>query len=219
MPNQIINISSDSPIYRADTHRLPNNKLSIEFVEVEYSGSEYVDVVGGSVIMSGQIIGVQDHGGVCEFLDSARNLYKVSEANCVEFNDIDTSSSTEIYNAYMAAYTASIGTAPVFTVLPSITGNNYVGQVLSTTNGAWVGTAPITFTYEWKRDGQEAAIGTESTYTITSLDADQYITCTVTATNDFGSGSSVSNQVLVSINWGLGCAKNWGASTNAVWGV
>lgn len=108
---------------------------------------------------------------------------------------------------------------PILVSANAISGNNYVGQVLSTTNGDWVGTAPITFTYEWKRGGQDAAIGTESTYTITSLDADEYITCTVHATNDFGSGSSVSNQVLVSINWGLGCAKNWGASTNAVWGV
>ena len=120
---------------------------------------------------------------------------------------------------YFEANPPACGSSPVCTVPPSITGNNYVGQVLSTTNGDWVGTAPITFTYEWKRVGQDVAIGTESTYTITSLDADEYITCTVTATNDFGSGSSVSNQVLVSINWGLGCATNWGASTNAVWGV
>lgn len=155
----------------------------------------------------------------CEFL----NYINAKEFDCCNYNAvwITNSASRNEYGwkEYFEANPPECGTAPVFTVLPSITGNNYVGQVLSTTNGSWVGTAPITFTYEWKRDGQEAAIGTESTYTITSLDADQYITCTVTATNDFGSGSSVSNQVLVSINWGLGCAKNWGASTNAVWGV
>jgi len=155
----------------------------------------------------------------CEFL----NYINAKEFDCCNYNAvwITNSASRNEYGwkEYFEANPPECGTAPVFTVLPSITGNNYVGQVLSTTNGAWVGTAPITFTYEWKRVGQGAAIGTESTYTITSLDADQYITCTVTATNDFGSGSSVSNQVLVSINWGLGCAKNWGASTNAVWGV
>jgi len=199
MPNIVINISSDSPIYRADTHRLPNNKLSIEFVEVEYSGSEYVDVVGGSVIMSGQIIGVQDHGGVCEFLDSARNLYKVSEANCVEFNDIDTSSSTEIYNAYMAAYTASIGTAPVLGTAPSITAasTSSVGIVFTCNPGTWSGTPTITYGYQWKRSGATISGAISSTYTAVDADADTDLTCTVTATNAIGANTVDSNALYV----------------------
>jgi len=155
----------------------------------------------------------------CEFLA----YLQAKEFDCCNYYAVWISSNdnrTEYgWLQYFNENPPECGNPPVNAIAPTITGNNYVGQVLSTTNGAWVGTAPITFTYEWKRVGQGAAIGTESTYTITSLDADQYITCTVTATNDFGSGSSVSNQVLVSINWGLGCAKNWGASTNAVWGV
>ena len=111
------------------------------------------------------------------------------------------------------------GDPPENIVAPTTTGNDYVGQVLSGTDGTWTGTAPITYEYQWQRDGVDIPGATASTFTLTSLDADEYITCTVTATNDFGSGSSVSNQVLVSINWGLGCAKNWGDSTNAVWGV
>jgi len=91
----------------------------------------------------------------CEFL----NYINAKEFDCCNYNAvwITNSASRNEYGwkEYFEANPPECGTAPVFTVLPSITGNNYVGQVLSTTNGAWVGTAPITFTYEWKRDGQK----------------------------------------------------------------
>lgn len=208
---------SSGKTYSAHTKVDAHGELFIYFTEVEYVGSEWVPVTNGQLLYTA-VHGVNYRDGVVTITDGELNTYQLSETNCIEFNDT-VSNASDIYDAINDAFSALGGNAPVFTVPPSITGNKYVGQVLSTTNGDWVGTAPITFTYEWKRVGQDVAIGTESTYTITSLDADEYITCTVTATNDFGSGSSVSNQVLVSITWGVGCAKNWGDSTNAVWGV
>ncbi len=111
------------------------------------------------------------------------------------------------------------GDPPENIVTPTTTGNDYVGQILSGTDGTWTGTAPITYGYQWQREGVDIPLATANTYTLVSADADKNIRCIVAATNAYGSGTSVSNQVLVSINWGLGCAKNWGDSTNAVWGV
>jgi len=83
------------------------------------------------------------------------------------------------------------GTAPVNTVAPDVTGNPYVGDLLTTTNGTWSGT-PTSFTYQWKRGATN--IGTNAnTYTIVTADANTNITCVVTATNATGSTPATSN--------------------------
>jgi hypothetical protein len=58
-----------------------------------------------------------------------------------------------------------------------------VGGVLTADPGAWTGDDPITYSYEWS-DG-----GTDSTDTLSTADVGQYLTVTVTATNDAGSAS------------------------------
>ena len=90
-----------------------------------------------------------------------------------------------------------IGTAPVNTVAPTIFGDNTFGSTLTTTDGTFTGTAPITFTYQWLRGGSPIAGQTANTYVIGSSDSLAAITCDVTGTNSYGSDSEVSNTITV----------------------
>lgn len=87
--------------------------------------------------------------------------------------------------------------APVNTVAPVISGSNVVGQVLTTTDGTWTGTAPITYAYQWKRNGSNIASATSSTYTLVQADATFAVTCVVTATNVAGNVSATSNSLTI----------------------
>ena len=82
---------------------------------------------------------------------------------------------------------------PVNTVAPVVSGTATVGQTLSTTNGTWTGTATITFTYQWQRNGVNITSATNSTYTLVAADASNPIRCVVTGTNAYGNSSANSN--------------------------
>jgi hypothetical protein len=83
------------------------------------------------------------------------------------------------------------GTAPVNTVAPNVTGLQYIGDLLTTTNGTWTG-SPTSYSYQWKRGVTN--IGTNAnTYTLVTADAGLNITCVVTATNATGSTNATSN--------------------------
>ena len=83
--------------------------------------------------------------------------------------------------------------APVNTVAPVVSGTATVGQALSTTDGTWTGTATITFTYQWQRNGVNISSATNSTYTLVAADASNPIRCVVTGTNAVGNSSANSN--------------------------
>jgi len=90
-----------------------------------------------------------------------------------------------------------VGTIPVNTVAPVISGTNTFGSTLTTTDGTFTGTAPLTYTYQWLRNGSPISWQTASTYVIGSSDSLANITCSVTATNSYGSDSEVSNTITV----------------------
>lgn len=75
---------------------------------------------------------------------------------------------------------------PANTVLPVISGTERVGQTLSTTDGTWTGTEPITYEYQWERDGVAIAGATNNTYLLVAADEGAEITVVVTATNTAG---------------------------------
>jgi hypothetical protein len=82
----------------------------------------------------------------------------------------------------------------ICTVLPAVTGNAWVGQVLSATTGTWTGTG-LTYARQWRRNGTPIAAATAATYTLVLADLGASITCTVTATNTDGSVNATSNAV------------------------
>ncbi len=92
--------------------------------------------------------------------------------------------------------TGSIDVAPSNVSAPVITGLFSLGETLSTTDGIWSGTGPISYSYQWKRDGINIASATNNTYVIVDADLNTTITCTITATNSVGSASSTSNSMV-----------------------
>ena len=79
---------------------------------------------------------------------------------------------------------------PTSTAPPTISGTPKVGSVLTCEDGTWTGTP--TYRYAWKRGGTTIAGATGAIYTAETLDANDTLTCTVTATNSAGSTSVTS---------------------------
>ena len=86
---------------------------------------------------------------------------------------------------------------------PAISGTAEEGKTLTTTNGTWTGTAPITYSYLWQRCDAAGAncastgIAT-TTYALSSADAGATLRVKVTATNGVApNGTATSNPSAV----------------------
>ncbi len=87
--------------------------------------------------------------------------------------------------------------APVNTVAPAVTGDAVEGSTLTCSNGTWTGTATITFTKAWRKNGV-ANGSTGNTYVTVNGDVGSAIDCLVTADNDAsGTVSADSNDITV----------------------
>jgi hypothetical protein len=87
---------------------------------------------------------------------------------------------------------------PVNIFAPKIDGKNIVNaKIFVIDNGTWTGDLPITFTYQWQRNGVDIIGETNYTYTTVLADSGQTITCEVTATNIVGSTSASSNSITI----------------------
>jgi subtilisin family serine protease len=90
-------------------------------------------------------------------------------------------------------------TPPANQTLPVISGSAWVGQTLTTSNGAWSGpSAYTTYGYQWQRcdpsasDCTAIADATGPSYDVTDADAGSALEVTVTASNSDGSASVTS---------------------------
>jgi Ig domain of plant-specific actin-binding protein len=88
---------------------------------------------------------------------------------------------------------------PVNTTEPSISGTATVGSRLTANRGTWVGEQPITYSFQWLRcnaagDNCAEIVGaTDTTYVVTQNDVGRSLRVRVTARNDAGSRSALSN--------------------------
>jgi hypothetical protein len=93
--------------------------------------------------------------------------------------------------------------SPVNLVGPTISGIVFPGQTLTANDGTWVGTPPITFTYQWLSCAplggscSEIAGATESTYTVGTGEIGDSFEVLVTATNAQGNASATSPETSI----------------------
>jgi Flp pilus assembly secretin CpaC len=77
---------------------------------------------------------------------------------------------------------------PITTAIP--------GEDIATTNGTW-GNVPVSFAYQWRRNGAAIEGATTNAYNVLFTDEGMTITVTVTATNAVGSTSVTSDPVVI----------------------
>src|SRR5215212_7228717 len=103
-----------------------------------------------------------------------------------------------------AAGSARSQAAPQNTGQPVVSGRTVQGQTLSTSNGTWTGTSPITFQYRWLRcdttGGEPEGVTcttipgeTRRTHVLNAADVGHRIRSRVIATNTDGASSKNSN--------------------------
>jgi hypothetical protein len=95
---------------------------------------------------------------------------------------------------------------PVNKVLPVITGKPIVGRTVTCTTGTWTH-SPTRFTYQWRRAGRPISKATRRSLVVPALDPDDrvtgvgdqddFLTCTVTASNAGGAGTPATSRAVV----------------------
>ena len=103
-----------------------------------------------------------------------------------------------ILAAAAVAATNRVSTAPSNTQPPVVSGTPEIGKELTTTNGTWSGTTPLSFSYQWRRcdktGGSCANISnaTDNTYKPQAADGGNTLRVVVTAKNSDGSDNATS---------------------------
>jgi hypothetical protein len=83
--------------------------------------------------------------------------------------------------------------------LPSVSGTPKLGFSLSCAVGAWSGTAPLTYAYQWQRDGVAVSGATGPSFVVATTDIGHALACLVTASNAAGTASAVSSSVAIAL--------------------
>jgi streptogramin lyase/type II secretory pathway pseudopilin PulG len=115
-----------------------------------------------------------------------------------------TASDTSGYAQADSAQSPTVTSPPQVTSAPAVTGNAVVGSPLTASAGAWEGTPPISYSYQWRRGtstacsaSSEAIEGASGqSYTAISADSGAKLCVTVTASNGVGANSATSPSTL-----------------------
>lgn len=120
-------------------------------------------------------------------------------------NSLGTETVASNATAAIQASSTTVGpSAPRNTFLPVILGSPAVGTTLTATNGVWTGTAPLLYSYQWRRcdadggssTGLDCAVITGATgtqYVPTAADLGRRLRVQVTARNTLGTTVATSN--------------------------
>ena len=92
---------------------------------------------------------------------------------------------------------AMVRREPANASAPVVTGTPAVGQTLQCAIGSWTGIPKLVYTQQWLRDGTAIAGATTAAYVVQAGDLGHSLACQVTATNELGSASAISNTVSV----------------------
>ena len=120
------------------------------------------------------------------------------------------------------AFTSSItpiASPPTNTSRPKISGRLKAGALLRCSAGSWHGGA-TTFGYQWSRDGTPIVGASSSSYTVRAIDEGNVLTCTVTAANAAGRGSSATSaNASVPVPFVAGCPRATGKLSGTTLGL
>jgi PKD domain len=111
--------------------------------------------------------------------------------------DATGQTATVEHNVVVEAAQAS-PTPPSNMLLPSVSGAAQVGQTLTASNGAWSGSTPLSYTYQWQAcntSGEacsDVSGATSATHMVVEGDVGHTLRAVVTATNSVGSATAFS---------------------------
>ena len=149
--------------------------------------------------------GASDASNCTRISSAADNTYRLREADAgFRIRSQVTASNADGSATATSNPTGVIQSArPANTTEPSISGTAVVGNRLTADRGSWVGDTPITYSFQWLRcsrsggDCGEIAGATDNSYLLVEADANRTLRVRVTARNDSGSKSAISNPTAV----------------------
>ena len=133
-------------------------------------------------------------------LDGREHVFSSWSDGGAQTHTITADAATTRTATYTATPPPPTASPPVNTARPTISGQPKEGSVLTTTNGSWSGTPPITFTYQWRRCNKSGAVCADisganaKTYGLTSADVGFTLRAQVTATNTAGTSTATSDK-------------------------
>jgi hypothetical protein len=101
--------------------------------------------------------------------------------------------------------TGVVGTGPVNSALPAISGTARVGQTLNSTTGTWEDQSTLTFTRQWQRCNAQGQVctniagATGQSYRVQSIDLGSRIVIVITARNPAGETTSAASNPTAAV--------------------
>lgn len=147
------------------------------------------------------------HGNNCSFISGATSsTYKLTASDpghtirsfVTGHNSAGTGTGQSNHTDVIGSATPPNNTAP-----PTISGTPVVGATLTTTNGSWSGTSPITYQYKWRRCDTSGGncvplpAASNQSYTLVNDDEGHTMRVSVRGTNAAGTAAVLSAQTSV----------------------